>query len=169
MLYIFFCGTVAICAMILPGVSGAFLLLILGKYSEMTEAIHRILHGEFTAETLLKVVVFLAGCSVGLLTFSKLLRRILAQYGSLTMAVLCGFMVGSLRKVWPFKIDLTPQETNFTLKQFANVWPDLSDDMTRLSLLLTLGAVAFVIALDRLSRRRGIQATTENDESESPP
>jgi putative membrane protein len=93
--FIFFAGCIAICAMILPGISGAFILLLLGKY-------------EFIIRSLLDVniaviAVFIIGCVVGLISFSHLLTWILDHYHDLTIALLGGFMIGSLNKVWPWK------------------------------------------------------------------
>ena len=92
---IFLSGAVAICAMILPGISGSFILLILGKYTFILTAIK-----EFQLGTLL---VFSLGCLLGLMTFSRLISWLFEKYRNLTIAVLAGFMVGSLNKVWPWK------------------------------------------------------------------
>lgn len=92
---IFLSGAVAICAMILPGISGSFILLILGKYTFILTAIK-----EFQLGTLL---VFSLGCLLGLTTFSRLISWLFKKYRNLTIAVLAGFMIGSLNKVWPWK------------------------------------------------------------------
>ena len=101
--YLFLCGTIGICAMILPGVSGAFLLLLLGVYLRVTSLIKRTVKLEMTGEDLLALAVFAAGCLVGLLSFARLLSRLLKWYPSATLAALCGLMIGSLRKLWPFQ------------------------------------------------------------------
>ena len=95
---IFFAGAVAICAMILPGVSGSFILLLLGMYPVMISAI-----SEFQWQILL---VFILGCSCGLMAFSRVLFWLLHHYYSVTMAVLSGFLLGSLLIVWPWKESL---------------------------------------------------------------
>jgi putative membrane protein len=95
MFFIFLCGAIAICAMILPGVSGAFILLLLGKYEFMITALT-----EFNIPVIL---VFITGCVLGLLGFSHFLNWILKNYRYATMALLAGFMLGSLNKVWPWK------------------------------------------------------------------
>lgn len=92
---IFLSGAVAICAMILPGISGSFILLILGKYTFILTAIK-----DFQLGTLL---VFSLGCLLGLMTFSRLISWLFKKYRNLTIAVLAGFMIGSLNKVWPWK------------------------------------------------------------------
>ena len=150
-LYVFFCGMVAICAMILPGISGAFILLILGKYSDITGLLKDVLHGQITVEAVTTIAVFVTGCALGLIGFSKFLRWLLARHERQTMALLCGFMAGSLRKIWPFRVDLTPEIEKFKLKQFENVWPDLSQGSVWLSLVIAGLAVAFVLALDRIT------------------
>ena len=92
--FIFLCGAIAICTMILPGMSGSFILLILGKYDYIMNAI-----GTFNGPVLL---VFAAGCAVGILAFSKFLHWLLARSERQTMLVLVGFVIGSLVKVWPW-------------------------------------------------------------------
>lgn len=93
--FIFVAGMLAICAMILPGISGAFILLLLGKYQYMVNAL---LEGN-----LLVIVVFALGCIVGILSFSRLLSWILDNYHGVTVALLAGFMLGSLNKIWPWR------------------------------------------------------------------
>ncbi len=93
--FIFLCGALAICAMILPGISGAFILLLLGKYEYMIKAL--------VGMDLTTVLVFILGCVVGLLSFSRLLSWILAHYRYPALSLLSGFMLGSLNKVWPWK------------------------------------------------------------------
>lgn len=94
--FAFVSGAIAICAMILPGISGAFILLILGKYTYVLTALK-----SFDIPVIL---VFVAGCVIGLLLFSRLISWLLHKYQSLTVALLAGFMVGSLNKIWPWKI-----------------------------------------------------------------
>lgn len=93
--FIFICGAVAICAMILPGISGAFILLLLGKYTYMISAL--------TQFRISVILAFIAGCIVGILSFSRFLSYILKNYHDATVALLAGFMLGSLNKVWPWR------------------------------------------------------------------
>lgn len=93
--FIFFCGALAICAMILPGISGAFILLLIGKYEYMIRAL---INFDFPV-----IIVFVIGCFLGLLGFSRFLSWILTHYRFPTLALLAGFMIGSLNKVWPWK------------------------------------------------------------------
>lgn len=93
--FIFLCGSLAICAMILPGISGAFILLLIGKYEYMITAL--------IGFDLPIILVFVAGCFIGLVAFSHFLNWILKNYRFPTLAMLAGFMIGSLNKVWPWK------------------------------------------------------------------
>jgi putative membrane protein len=93
--FIFICGALAICAMILPGISGAFILLLLSKYEFMIQAL--------TELNIMVILLFAAGCVIGLLSFVRLLSWILKNYRNPTLALLGGFMLGSLNKVWPWK------------------------------------------------------------------
>ena len=94
--FIFLSGALAICAMILPGISGAFILLLLGKYQFVIGAVGNL---NFTV-----LLVLAAGALIGIISFSNLLSWFLRKYHDLTIAVLSGFMIGSLNKVWPWKI-----------------------------------------------------------------
>lgn len=94
-LFIFFCGALAICAMILPGISGAFILLLIGKYEYMISALIDL--------NIPVIGIFASGCVLGLIGFSHFLNWILNHYRFPTLALLAGFMIGSLNKVWPWK------------------------------------------------------------------
>ncbi len=93
--FIFFCGALAICAMILPGISGAFVLLLIGKYEYMINALINF--------DIPVIIVFVIGCFLGLTSFSHVLSWILKHFRYPTLALLAGFMIGSLNKVWPWK------------------------------------------------------------------
>ena len=100
--FIFISGAIAICAMILPGISGSFILLILGKYQYIMETISGLVAGEDFGRNLAIIAVFLAGAVVGILGFSKFLHWLLARWNKETLIVLAGFIIGSLVKVWPW-------------------------------------------------------------------
>ena len=100
--FIFLSGAIAICAMILPGISGSFILLILGKYQYIMGTISGLVAGENCGGNLLILCVFLVGAAVGILGFSKLLHWLLARWNKETLLVLAGFIIGSLIKVWPW-------------------------------------------------------------------
>jgi putative membrane protein len=92
---VFLSGMIAICAMILPGISGSFILLLLGMYSPMLTAVKEL--------QLVTLSIFASGCVAGLLSFSHILSWMFNHYKTMTLALLGGFMLGSLNKVWPWK------------------------------------------------------------------
>lgn len=93
--FIFLCGAIAICAMILPGISGSFILVLLGKYFFIMEAVKTL--------DLVIIGIFGVGAVIGITTFSRVLSFALMHFRNVTLAVLSGFMLGSLNKVWPWK------------------------------------------------------------------
>lgn len=93
--FVMLSGAIAICAMILPGISGAFILLLLGKYQYIMQAV-----GDLNIPV---IVIFVVGAVAGIISFSHLLSWLLKRWHDVTVAVLMGFMVGSLNKVWPWK------------------------------------------------------------------
>ncbi|HLV69880.1 MAG TPA: DUF368 domain-containing protein [Xanthomarina sp.] len=94
-LFLFLAGAIAICAMILPGISGSFILVILGAYKTLSDAIHD--------WDLKRIAIFGIGAVVGLLSFSRVLKWLFKHYHNTTLALLTGFIVGSLNKIWPWK------------------------------------------------------------------
>jgi putative membrane protein len=94
--FTFVSGAVAICAMILPGISGSFILLILGQYEPILQAVNE--------RNFLKLFVFAAGCAVGILSFSRVVSWLLKKYHSATIGLLSGFMLGSVNELWPWKV-----------------------------------------------------------------
>ena len=150
--YTFMAGSVAICAMILPGISGAYILLLLGKYAEITGILKKLPRGEASSPDLVTLAVFAAGCAIGLILFSKLLRWMLQRWHSHTLALLCGFMIGSLYKIWPFQQDLTPT-VEFKHKQFRPVWPEAFDGQVMACLAIAAAGVVAVLLLQRLAAR----------------
>ena len=107
--YIFICGSIAVCAMILPGISGSFILLLLGAYTSILGAVSNLLSAlnasnwDLVFSNGLILVVFVIGCIVGLLSFSKLLNWLFKKAHQVTIAILTGFLIGSLNKIWPWK------------------------------------------------------------------
>ena len=93
--FVFLSGSIAICAMILPGISGSFILLLLGSYEFILVAIK-----DFKLDV---ITIFGVGCITGLLAFSKLLNWLFKKYHDITIALLTGFLIGSLNKIWPWK------------------------------------------------------------------
>ena len=95
LMFIFLCGAIAICAMILPGISGSFILVLLGKYFYVMEAVKTL--------DLVVMGVFAFGAALGITSFSRVLSYALKNFRNITLSVLSGFMLGSLNKVWPWK------------------------------------------------------------------
>ncbi|MFY0593300.1 DUF368 domain-containing protein [Roseivirga sp.] len=93
--FLFIVGAVAICAMILPGISGSFIVLLFGKYEYMMTALKERSIGD--------ILIFMAGCIVGILSFARVISWLFKKYHNITIGVLSGFMIGALNKVWPWK------------------------------------------------------------------
>ena len=112
-LYLLFCGFIAIIAMILPGISGAFILLILGAYETAINTVDDLFQSVVTLNfdlfkaAFIKFLMLALGAIIGLKSFSKLLNWMFKNYRNLTLAMLTGFMIGSLNKIWPWKETLT--------------------------------------------------------------
>ena len=160
LVYLFCCGVIAICAMILPGISGAYLLLVLGAYVYMSAALKDVVRGDFADGNLPAVVVFCSGCAIGLLSFSKLLRWLLTHFHAATMAVLCGFMIGALGRVWPFQVEIAgaidPEHP-----AMQPVWPAAIDAHTVAVLLAAVVAGALVLVVDRWVRMQTARSAAE--------
>jgi len=142
--YIFISGAIAICAMILPGISGSFILLLLGSYTTIINAIK-----EFDV---IKIITFAFGCLVGLLSFSKLLKWMFKKYEDITIAVLTGFLLGSLNKLWPWKKiirtftnshgkEITIEEQNISPLNYEA----LNGDKSYLTYAIILFVIGFVV------------------------
>ncbi|CAM4036963.1 MULTISPECIES: DUF368 domain-containing protein [Flavobacterium] len=107
--YLFLSGFLAIIAMILPGVSGAFILLLMGSYQTVIGTINQFREGltslnfEIIGQAMVKLMTFALGAIIGLKLFSKILTWMFANHKNSTLAVLIGFMIGSLNKIWPWK------------------------------------------------------------------
>jgi putative membrane protein len=149
--FIFLCGIVAICAMILPGISGAFILLILGKYEYVTAA----LKNPFLPQNLTIIIVFCIGCGIGLLGFSRVLNYLLEKFHNLTLAFLTGLIAGSLQKIWPWKEVV---ETQVIRGKAHVIWggpimpPDIGQEFFIAIGLAVLGFAA-VFVIESLSRK----------------
>ena len=141
LLFVFFCGAIAICAMILPGISGSFILVLLGKYFYIMEAIKSL---DITI-----IAVFGGGACLGITSFSRVLSFALKHFRNVTLAVLTGFMLGSLNKVWPWKEVISSQSEG--LIQFErNIMPN--EYVLEAISLMALGFV-LVYLLERISSK----------------
>ena len=147
--FVFIAGAIAICAMILPGISGSFILVILGQYGPILDAVH-----ERNWKTIL---VFMAGCAVGLLSFARLVSYLFKNFRNQTIAVLTGFMIGSLPKVWPWKI-ATTEELKKGLGELVmpGGFEEKTGDPAQLLPAIGLAALAFilVLGLERLANTK---------------
>ncbi len=150
LLFIFFCGALAICAMILPGISGAFVLLLIGKYEYMINALI-----EFNLPVIL---VFAAGCFFGLIGFSHVLSWILDRYRYPALALLAGFMIGSLNKVWPWKEVVAYRFNHEGIQVPAfdqSVWPGRYQEVTQqdpkifYAILFAAAGIFLVVAIEK--------------------
>lgn len=147
--FIALCGAIAICAMILPGISGAFLLLMLGKY----EFITRTLKNPFVLDNLMVIGAFGIGAAFGIIVFSRLLHYLLSRWHAATVSVLTGFMIGALRKVWPWKevLETTMIRGKEHVLREINVLPSSFDIEFFMAIGLAVAGVVVVMLLDRLS------------------
>ncbi|HAZ73868.1 MAG TPA: DUF368 domain-containing protein, partial [Rikenellaceae bacterium] len=139
--FIFICGAVAICTMILPGISGSFILLILGKYDYIMKAV-----------TDLNIPVLAAmafGCVAGILAFSKFLHWLLGKWEKQTMIVLLGFVLGSLIKVWPWY----DREVLFQAQLLRGGAAEELNLQIPGAIICCVAGVAMVVVLDILGRR----------------
>lgn len=158
--FIALCGAIAICTMILPGISGSFILVILGKYDFIMQAV-----SELNWPVLL---VFALGCVIGLAGFSKFLHWVLARWERPTLLVLIGFTIGSLVKVWPWsdkasllkaqlmRGGMTPEQAQVGVDAFVDSGADISPliDMQVGSAILWLAiGMAFVIVIEMLGAK----------------
>ena len=112
--FIFLSGAIAICAMILPGISGSFILLILGKYQYILGAVSDLVAGQNVTHNILILAVFAIGAVVGILGFSKFLHWILSRWHKQTLIILAGFIIGSLVKIWPWNNPEAIAQTELT-------------------------------------------------------
>ncbi|RIJ45690.1 DUF368 domain-containing protein [Maribellus luteus] len=137
--FVFVSGMIAICAMILPGISGSFILVLLGMYKFILGAV-----GDMNIAVLL---TFMAGAAIGIISFSNVLSWLLKKYHNLTIAMLAGFMVGSLNKVWPWKeVTETIIDRHGELKPIAerNILPGTYEQITGHEAWM-LGAIALAV------------------------
>ena len=141
--FIFLSGAIAICAMILPGISGSFILLILGKYKFIMEAITGLTTGQEVGQNLVILGVFAVGAVCGIIAFSRILNWLLSRYHKQTLLVLAGFIIGSLVKVWPWS-----NMEAILLAQFPQVeemLQNLSVEFVRIEYYRLLGRVDYQI------------------------
>lgn len=148
--FVFLSGAIAICAMILPGISGSFILLLLGSYEMILGAIKDM--------KLAIIGVFAIGCLTGLLSFSKLLNWMFKKYHDLTIAILTGFLIGSLNKIWPWKETLsTRTNSHGEIVPFIqeNVLPNNynGNNQFLLACVMSLVGLILIIGLEKFASK----------------
>lgn len=173
-IYIFFGGMIAIVALVLPGISGSFILLLMGLYTLIIPTLKSFLSSPETSELWI-ILQFAAGCIIGLLVFSRIVSAAFKRYHDLTVAVMSGFMLGSLNKIWPWrnpeiilsketgqKLDYNPElltaadlhSGDYKLIYETNVWPsDYYEEPKLMAVLLVFFlSVLIVFALSKYAR-----------------
>src|SRR5690554_6290184 len=154
--FVFISGMIAICAMILPGISGSFILVLLGKYDEIITAL-----SEFNLSI---IFTFAAGCVLGLLSFSHLLSYMLKKYHDITMAMLTGFMIGSLNKIWPWK-----ETTSWGLDRHGEEIPILQNNISPQNfegnaevipaIALAIAGAVLIVLLELIANKKSVNST----------
>jgi putative membrane protein len=149
--FVFLSGAIAICAMILPGISGSFILLLLGSYELVLSAIKDV--------KLSIIGVFGIGCVIGLLSFSKLLSWMFKKYHDLTIALLTGFLVGSLNKIWPWKLT-----TSFRINSHGEEVPFLQENILPfdyngepqllMAIVMAIIGLVLIIAMEKFAAKK---------------
>ena len=146
-LFLFLAAALAICAMILPGISGAFILVLLGAYKPVLAAVN---NRDFTT-----VAIVFAGAIAGLLTFSRVLKWLFTNFKNYTLAVLTGFIIGSLNKIWPWKETLTWRVNSHGVKVPFNqqsVSPfSFEDNQLLYATLLAIVGFGLILLLEKLA------------------
>ncbi|AOW18810.1 DUF368 domain-containing protein [Polaribacter vadi] len=150
-LYILFAGAIAICAMILPGISGSFILVLLGAYKPILDAV--------TNRDFKTIIIFMTGAVVGLLAFSKVLKWLFVNYKNYTLAVLTGFIIGSLNKIWPWKETLTWRTNSHGLKvpfnqQSVSPLSFEGDSQLMPAIILAIVGFALILLMEKLAVKK---------------
>jgi putative membrane protein len=156
--FIFLSGAIAICAMILPGISGSFILLLLGKYAFILNAVNELKIGI--------LLIFASGAAVGLILFSNFLSWLLKKYHYLTIGLLAGFMIGSLNKIWPWKNTISTYTDSSGVEHplvQKNIFPEISMSSDFLpALILALTGFFLIIVLYKVSQKEDAGKVYEN-------
>ena len=173
LLFIFFCGIISVSGMTLPGLSGSFILILLGNYvlllvdsvNALYDTIAEVLMGDFSfidntkrLNTLKVLGVFTAGSAIGLVSLSHLLSYVLKHFKHITTAVIIGFITGSLGVVWPWKRSLYKTDgqgnvlkdsnDNPIITNYERYWPDMTDGETWWAIFFIIFGIFILLALD---------------------
>jgi len=149
--FLFFAGMIAICAMILPGISGSFILVLLGAYKPVLNALN--------TKDFVSIIIFLVGAVLGLLSFSKILKWLFSTYKNYTLATLTGFIIGSLNKIWPWKETISWRTNSKGMEvpfNTASVSPFSfeGDNQLLISIFLMLIGFGLIILLEKLAIKK---------------
>ena len=145
--YIFLCGAIAICAMILPGISGSFILVLLGQYAFMLNALSEL--------QIMIIGVFALGAVVGIISFSHVLNWLFEHFKQITLASLAGFMFGSLNKIWPWKETLqnyTDRHGDVKPLIQSNILPKI-DAVFWYSVLMIIAGLVIIFAIELIAKK----------------
>ncbi len=143
--FFFLAGMIAIIAMILPGISGSFILLLLGKYQQVLGAV--------TSRDFLTLIVFALGAVFGLALFSRVLTWLFSKYHDISVAILAGFMLGSVRKIWPWKEVVQTRINSHGVEVPIvenNILPQVFDASVFLAVVLMIFGAGIVLYLGKL-------------------
>jgi putative membrane protein len=148
--FFFISGALAICAMILPGISGSFILVLLGAYKPVLEALH--------TKDFKTILILMLGAVVGLLTFSRLLKWMFDHHKDTTLAVLTGFIIGSLNKIWPWKNILKSEVIEGKLKvildESISPFNYQGDNHIYLAIMLAFVGFGLIILLEKTAQAK---------------
>jgi putative membrane protein len=149
---IFLAGCIGICAMILPGISGSFILLILGKYLYVTSA----LKNPFIDDNIFIIITFALGCLVGILSFSKVLNYFLKNHHNPMTCLLTGFMIGSMKKIWPWKevIEQKIIRGKIHVIQDKNIIPTEFNSQIAIALVIMTVGISLVFILENMNKQK---------------
>lgn len=154
--FVFLSGAIAICAMILPGISGSFILVLLGKYEYILGAVNQ--HDFVT------LIIFAFGAGIGIISFAQFLSWLFKHHHDLTIAMLTGLMLGSLRKIWPWKETLQfmtdRHGTQVPIEQI-NILPATFTTEVTAAIGLALIGFMVVTAIERLANRQQPKETAQ--------
>tara|TARA_R110001632_G_scaffold74746_3_gene170706 strand:+ start:38 stop:961 length:924 start_codon:yes stop_codon:yes gene_type:complete len=146
--FLFIAGMIAICAMILPGISGSFILVLLGAYKPVLNALN--------SRDFVSIIIFMLGAVVGLLSFSKILKWLFAKYKNFTLATLTGFIIGSLNKIWPWKETISwrtnSKGIDVPFNQISkSPFSFEGDSQIMLAIIFSLVGFALILLLEKLA------------------
>ncbi|HEY86025.1 MAG TPA: DUF368 domain-containing protein [Chloroflexi bacterium] len=147
--FVFLSGAIAICAMILPGISGSFILVLLGKYEYILGAVNN--------RDFVTLIVFALGAGIGIISFARFLSWLFDRYHDLTVAMLIGLMLGSLRKIWPWKETLSTmldRHGQLIPIEQINILPPVFTTEVALAIGLAIFGFAIVFALESAASRK---------------